>query len=42
LPVVLTREEVERVLAELEGVRCLIASLLYGAACASWSACACG
>jgi len=31
LPVVLTREEVERLLAELQGVRWLIASLLYGA-----------
>jgi len=34
LPVVLTREEVERLLAELQGMRWLIASLLYGAACA--------
>src|SRR5256712_268467 len=31
LPVVLTRDEVERLLAELQGVRWLIASLLYGA-----------
>src|SRR6266849_2106052 len=31
LPVVLTHEEVERLLAELQGVRWLIASLLYGA-----------
>jgi len=31
LPVVLTREEVERLLAELQGTRWLIASLLYGA-----------
>jgi integron integrase len=31
LPVVLTRAEVERLLAELQGVRWLIASLLYGA-----------
>ena len=31
LPVVLTRDDVERLLAELQGVRWLIASLLYGA-----------
>ncbi len=31
LPVVLTHEEVERLLAELQGVRWLIANLLYGA-----------
>jgi integron integrase len=31
LPVVLMRDEVERLLAELQGVRWLIASLLYGA-----------
>src|SRR6266496_643054 len=31
LPVVLTRAEVERLLGELQGVRWLIASLLYGA-----------
>ena len=31
LPVVLTRDEVERLLAELQGTRWLIASLLYGA-----------
>src|SRR2546425_11986738 len=31
LPVVLTRNEVERLLAELQGVRWLIASFLYGA-----------
>jgi integron integrase len=31
LPVVLTRDEVEQLLAELQGVRWLIASLLYGA-----------
>jgi integron integrase len=31
LPVVLTRDEIERLLAELQGVRWLIASLLYGA-----------
>jgi integrase len=31
LPVVLTRGEAERLLAELQGVRWLIASLLYGA-----------
>jgi len=31
LPVVLTHEEVERLLAELQGVRWLIVSLLYGA-----------
>jgi integron integrase len=31
LPVVLTRAEVERLLAELQGTRWLIASLLYGA-----------
>lgn len=42
LPVVLTREEVARLLAALRGVQRLFGELLYGSGFASWKACACG
>ena len=41
VPTVLTRREVAELLAQMEGTRWLIASLLYGAGCAFWSAYVC-
>jgi len=42
LPVVLTVEEVRRVLACMQGLPKLMASLIYGTGLRSWNACRCG
>jgi len=41
LPVVLSRAEIKAVLEQLSGTWHLMASLLYGRVCGSWSACLC-
>ena len=41
LPVVFTREEARAVLSRLDGVRWMMASLLYGSGCGSWSVLGC-
>lgn len=39
IPVVLTREEAQLLLAQMSGTHGLMARLLYGTGCGSWSAC---